>query len=162
MSALKSGLLATYPDLLNSTHLPTLSDRRKVAKLCHLYKIVHGLTDCQSVPVSQKPITYSRRRNPIQLQQPSTRSTQFHFSFYPHTISIWNNLCLNNDSLLALNTFKHSITQLFTLFIILLLLYSWLCACISSLLFTLTSCCIFGIRNYHREKKKYMRAGGWL
>ena len=101
---------SAYPDLLNSTHLPTLSERRKVAKLCHLYKIFRGLTDCQSAPVFQKPITYSGRRNPIQLKQLNTHSTQFHFSFYPHAISIWNNLCINNDSLLTLNTFKRCIT----------------------------------------------------
>ena len=100
---------STYLDLLNSTRLPTLADRRKTAKLCHLYKIVHGLTDCQSAPVIQKPITYSRRRNPIQLQQLSSHTDQFHFSFYPHSISLWNNLSLSNDSFLTLNTFKHSI-----------------------------------------------------
>ena len=104
------GWFSTYPDLLNSTRISTLLNRCKTAKLCHLYKIVHCLSDCQSAPVTQKPITYSRRRNPIQLQQLSTHSSQFHFSFYPHTISLWNNLSLNNDSLLTLNSFKHSIT----------------------------------------------------
>ena len=46
------GWSSTYPDLLNSTRTSTLLDRCKAAKLCHLYKIVHCLTDCQSAPVT--------------------------------------------------------------------------------------------------------------
>lgn len=102
--------LAPYEDLLNSTHVQALSERRKVAKLCHLYKLVYQLSDCQSAPISQKPLSYSRRRNPIQLQQIGTHTSQFHFSFFPHAISLWNKLSLNNDSLLSISTFKHSIS----------------------------------------------------
>ena len=42
---------ATYAELLNFTQVPSLADRRKIAKLCHLYKLVHELTDCQNAPV---------------------------------------------------------------------------------------------------------------
>ena len=37
-------LSATYAELLNSTHVPSLSDRRKVAKLCHMYKLIYQLS----------------------------------------------------------------------------------------------------------------------
>ena len=88
------GWSVPYSDLLSSTPTSTLSDRCKAANLCHLYKIVHGLADCQSAPVVQKPITFSRCRNPTQLQQLSTHSSQFHISFYPHTISLWKMLIM--------------------------------------------------------------------
>ena len=101
---------ATYAELLKSTHVPSLSDRRKIAKLCHLYKLVYDLADCQNAPVVQRPPSYSRRKNPIQLQRVTTHSLQFQSSFYPHTISLWNNLSLNNDSLISICSFKHSVT----------------------------------------------------
>ena len=103
---------ATYAELLKSTNVPSLSDRRKIAKLCHLYKPVYDLTDCQNAPgpVVQRPPSYSRRRNPIQLQRVTTHSSQFQSSFYPHTISLWNNLSLNNDSLISICSFITIVT----------------------------------------------------
>ena len=65
---------ASYEDLLNTTHVSSLSDRRKAAKLCHLYKLVYNLIDCQNVPVVVRDPIYSRRRNPIQLQAPTHHS----------------------------------------------------------------------------------------
>ena len=101
---------ATYAELLNSTQVPSLADRRKIAKLCHLYKLVYELTDCQNAPVVQRPPSYSRRRNPIQLQTMTTHSSQFQSSFYPQTISLWNNLTISNDSLISICSFKSFIT----------------------------------------------------
>ena len=76
----------TYAELLNSTHISSLSDRHKNAKLYHLYKLVYELTNCQNAPVIQRPPSYSRRRNPIQLQRVATHSLQFQSSFYPRAI----------------------------------------------------------------------------
>ena len=102
---------APYHELLNSTNVHKLSTRRKNAKLCQLYKIIYGLTDCESNPVIVKPTTLTRHRNPVQLQQLRFHSSQFQFSFYPHSISMWNKLTLTNDSLASLSLFKHSITS---------------------------------------------------
>ena len=101
---------ATYAELLSVTHVSSLADRRKVIKLCHLYKLVYDLTDCQSAPVVQRSTRYSSRRNPIQLQRIPTHSSQFQASFYPHSISLWNSLTLNSDSLINIRAFKHSIS----------------------------------------------------
>ena len=68
----------------------------KLLNFATFYKLVYELTDCQNVPVVQIPFSHSRHRNPIQLQHVATHSSQFQYSFYPHTI--WNNLSLNNDS----------------------------------------------------------------
>ena len=101
---------ASYTDLLERCHVPTLSDRRRNAKLCHLYKIVYGLADCQMAPVSARTLTYNTRRsNPVQLQCMFAQSSQFQYSFYLHTISLWNDLSITNDSLSSISTFKHSL-----------------------------------------------------
>ena len=101
---------ASYEDLLNTTHVSSLSDRRKAAKLCHLYKLVYNLIDCQNAPVVVRDPIYSRCRNPIQLQQVSTHTSQFHSSFYPDTISLRNKLPIRNDSLLSFCSSKRSVT----------------------------------------------------
>ena len=72
---------ATYAELLNSTHVPSLSNRRKVAKLCQMYKLVYQLSDCQNAPIVPIPPSYSRRRNPIQLERLTTHSSQFQLQF---------------------------------------------------------------------------------
>ena len=79
---------ATYAELLKSTNIPLLSDRRKIAKLCHLYKLVYDLADCQNAPVVQRPPSYSRRRNPIQLQRVTTHSSVSIFILSPHHLSL--------------------------------------------------------------------------
>ena len=91
-----------------TAHVSSLSDRCKVAKLCHMYKLEYQLSDCQNAPVVPIPSSYSRCRNPIQLQRLTTHSIQFQ-SFYPHTISLWSNLIVNNNSLTSIHGFKHSI-----------------------------------------------------
>ena len=45
---------ATYTELLDSTNVPSFSERRKIAKLCQLYKLVYKLIDCQNPPVIKK------------------------------------------------------------------------------------------------------------
>ena len=102
---------ASYCDLLESCQLPRLSDRRRRVKLCHLFKIIYGLSDCEMAPIVYRTLNYSSRRsNPVQIQTLFAQSSQFQFSFYPHTISLWNNLQLSNDSLASLTVFKRSLT----------------------------------------------------
>ena len=38
---------SSYDELLSSTSLPSLKERRTQASLCHLYKIIHGETVCR-------------------------------------------------------------------------------------------------------------------
>ena len=90
---------ASYEDLLNTTHVSSLSGRRKA---CHLYKLVYILSDCQNAP----EVIYSR---PIQPQQVSAHTSQFHSS-YPDTISLCNKLPVYTDSLLSFRSFKRSVT----------------------------------------------------
>ena len=104
-------LSASYCDLLETYQVSRLSDRRRIAKLCHLYKIIYGQLDCEMAPITHRTLNYSiRRSNPVQIQTLFAQTSHFQFSFYPHSISLWNSLPLNNDSLLSLSVFKYSLT----------------------------------------------------
>ena len=104
---------ASYGDLLETCQIARLSDRRRNAKLCHLYKIMYGLADCEMAPTTHRSVNYSSRRsNPVQIQTLFAKTSHFQFSFYPHTIALWNNLQINDDSLLSLSVFKRSVANL--------------------------------------------------
>lgn len=82
-----------YADLLERANLPSLASRRKQAKLGQLFKIVHDLTDCQCAPVLYKrPMYNTRQVCDSSLQDLSGNTSQFLYSFYPHSISLWNSL----------------------------------------------------------------------
>ena len=101
-----------YADLLEHASLPSLASRRKQAKLCHLFKIVHGLTDCQCAPVIRKrPLYNTRQVSNLSLQDISVNTSQFLHSFYPHSISLWNSLPPNHQMLTTLHSFKKSLSQ---------------------------------------------------
>ena len=101
---------ASYYDLLEHCQVSYLSDRHRTAKMCHLYIITYGIVDCENSPVTHRTLNYNcQRSNPIQIQTLFAYSSQYQFSFYPHSFSLWNNLSLSNDSLSSLSSFKHSI-----------------------------------------------------
>ena len=65
-----------YTDLLGHTRLPSLASRHKQAKLSHLFKIVHGLTDCQCAPVVRKrPLHNTRQVSDLTLQDLPANTT---------------------------------------------------------------------------------------
>ena len=110
---------ASYTDLLECCLVPTLSEGRKNAKLCHLYKIIHGLADCQMAPVSIRTLTHNTRRsNPVQLQPISVHSSQFQCSFYPHTIS----LCMEFSILICWFFAVHLVIQTLTYVVIVIII----------------------------------------
>ena len=91
---------ASYPDLLECCQVPTLSARRTTAKLCHLYKIIYGLADCEMAPIVQRVPKYScRRSNPVQLKSLFAHTSHFQFSYYSHSIVLWNDLSVNANDL---------------------------------------------------------------
>ena len=93
-------------NLHRSLNLPTLSVRRHVAKLSHLYKIVHKIEDFRSPPLTFKTLRYkTRNSHSLTLSSISSHSAQFFFSFFPHTISLWNTLNFETVNL-SLDSFK--------------------------------------------------------
>ena len=97
-----------YTDLLEHASLPSLASHRKQAKLCHpVFKITHGLTDCQCAPVIfKRPLYNTRQFSNLSLQDISVNTSQFLYSFYPHSIFLWNSLPLNHQMLTTLYSFK--------------------------------------------------------
>ena len=80
-----------YQELLDMFSLPSLENRRMYLKLCHLFKIIHGL--CYFPPEIIAPNqnhTHSLRS--FLLQQPFSRTNSFYYSFFPDSIHMWNNL----------------------------------------------------------------------
>ena len=101
----------SYEELLARANLPTLAERRKRAKLCHLFKIIHGLTDCQSAPIQVKsPIYNTRQVSNLSLESLRAKTSQFQYSFFPHSISLWNSLPTDTQSISSFHTFKQSLT----------------------------------------------------
>ena len=100
----------SHDELLSHLQLPPLSERRSQAKLCHLFKIMHGLEDFPAAPVKLKELHYSTRSDNSQLLQPLySRTSQFQHSFFPHAISLWNMLPGDSVSSSSLSSFKHSL-----------------------------------------------------
>ena len=80
-----------YHELLNMFSLPSLKTRRLHLKLCHLFKIVHGL--CYFPPDIVAPDTnYTHFPRLFFLQQLFCWTNYFYHSFIPDTIRIWNTL----------------------------------------------------------------------
>ena len=102
---------ASYDDLLSHCQVPSLSDRRRTAKMCHLYKIIYGIADCANAPITHRTLQYNcRRSNPIQIQALFAQTSHYQFSFYPHSISLWNILTISNETLSSFASFKRCIT----------------------------------------------------
>ena len=103
--------LAPYNELLNTMNVDKLSDRRRNAKLCQLYKIVYAITDCMSSPVAVKPTNAHETYEPSPASATQIPLLSISVLFHPHFISMWNKLTLTNESLASLSLFKHSITS---------------------------------------------------
>ncbi len=80
------------------TRLPSLQLRRLAAVLCHLFKILHNLTDFPNNPATKRNMTYSSRTvNCFTLVPYQCRTSFYKFSFFPHAITIWNRLVSHKD-----------------------------------------------------------------
>ena len=82
-----------YADLLRNAAVSPLQLRRQQACLCHLYKIVHGITDYPESPLQHaKPHYCTRSLNSQALAVPQFRTLSHQHSFFPSTITMWNEL----------------------------------------------------------------------
>ena len=100
---------SSYEELLLRANLSTLSKRRSHARMCHLFKIIHNLTDFPEAPLQSRSFHYSSRSNNSLPYQ--CHSTQFLNSFFPRTTSLWNNLPTEAVILNSVASFKHLISN---------------------------------------------------
>ena len=104
---------ADYATLLQSSNLPTLASRRRYLKLCFLYQVIQGQFDFPGAPVVWRNLPLNLRNNStFLLQRPVTYSNAHQFSFFPHTIDLWNSFPPPVHSCDSLFSFKRSLLQL--------------------------------------------------
>ena len=93
--------------LLLATNMDSLADRRSRAKLSHLYKIMHDLTDYPDAPLSHKVRHYdARQENSEQLIVPRARTLQYQRSYFPDSILKWNSLPSEVTACSSLSLFR--------------------------------------------------------
>jgi len=81
-----------YDSLLGACDIQTLQTRRHNLKLCFLFQVVNGHLSFPNAPLVSRPTLHLRNSNPHLLVQPVVHSKAHQFSFFPHSISLWNQL----------------------------------------------------------------------
>ena len=84
-----------YQELLNLFELQSLKQRRLYLKLGLMFKIIHRLCYFPSIPACRSNIFNLRASHSFHLDPPFARTNAYKFSFFPHTMAVWNSL--NND-----------------------------------------------------------------
>ena len=84
-----------YQELLDLFELQSLEQRRLHLKLGLMFKIIHRLCYFPSIPARRSNISNLRASHSFQLDPPFARTNAYKFSFFPHTMAVWNSL--NND-----------------------------------------------------------------
>ena len=81
---------SSYDNLLSLTGLPRLSERRKQLKLCLLY---HYTSHTNRSPLLFRtlPVNVCNRHSFL-LSRPTCHTEAYDYSFFPHSISLWNKL----------------------------------------------------------------------
>ena len=98
---------SSYSSQLAQTCLPRLDQRRVQLKLSYLYQIVNNLSFCPNAPATFRNMSVNvRSNNPFLLNRPACRTNSHYFSFYPHSISLWNDLPPSITSATTLPSFK--------------------------------------------------------
>jgi len=83
-------------------------------KLCFLFQVVNGRLLFPNAPLVRRPTLHLRNSNPHLLVQPVVHSKAHQFSFFPHSILLWNQLPNSVYDCETLPSFKfhlHSQTQ---------------------------------------------------
>ena len=102
-----------YDDMVNSCSLPTLDHRRRVLKLSFMYQVVHGNFLFPDAPLERHITPFNLRNvNALTLCRPATHTNAYKFSFFPHTIALWNSLPPALYSCDTLCSFKHAVSRL--------------------------------------------------
>ena len=104
---------SNYEELLENTHIPTLSSRRTRASMYHLFKIINKQTHFPAAPIASRKIPYnSRTINQNTIMIPKANTAAYQFSFFPRSLALWNILPEDNTSCTKLNIFKQTISNI--------------------------------------------------
>ena len=99
-----------YDHLCNLFNLPTLSDRRRYLKLCFLYQIIHSSHESPIVRRSM-PTQNLRNHSPFLYHRPAAHTNAYYYSFFPHSVALWNSLPPSVHASNSLSSFKHALSH---------------------------------------------------
>ena len=99
---------SNYDDLLVATSLPSLESGRSHSSLCHLFKIIHGLTEFEDAPLTNYVSQHDTRSSGrLTLYTPRPRTLAYQQSFFPRTSTAWNSLPREATNCNSFNSFKN-------------------------------------------------------
>ena len=104
---------ASYENLLELSGLPTLASRRTNLKLCFLYRVLHNPSLYTTAPLLHRNIPVNVRNASLHsLVRPFAHTNSYFYSFFPHSISLWNDLPSVCQIASNLTSFKYHLTRL--------------------------------------------------
>ncbi len=109
------GNYSTYDsvtDMQASLEWRTLADRRTDSRLAMFHKIYHHQVAIVLPQYLMQPTRLTRHMHPFSLRQIHTGTNFFKFSFFPHTVVLWNSLPHNIAVLPDADSFKRAVGQL--------------------------------------------------
>ena len=83
---------SSVTEMLQSLSLPTLSQRRDIAKVIFLYKILHQAVDVSVPDYYLTSVSWNTHGHPIRFIQLQINIDAYKYSFYPSAIRLWNAL----------------------------------------------------------------------
>ena len=104
---------SSVSSIIEDLNWKSLEDRRKIAKLIMMYKLVNGLVLVNTEDSLIPPDRISRNNNTKAYQIPSCRTEIRKESYFPRTIRDWNALPDNCVTIGSLETFKAHLQDLF-------------------------------------------------
>ena len=96
---------SSVSDMLSTIGWDTLEHRRKVARLCHMFKFYDSSRpDIENIIL--RPNYIGRNDHPKKIRRIQSRLLPYHNSFFPKTIREWNQLSVDLVTKETVNDFK--------------------------------------------------------
>ena len=92
--------------MLHNLHWQSLDSRRQDQRLVLFYKIVNGLAPVETEDIITPADSLTRKNHSFKFKHPHANCDSYRFSFFPATISSWNNLSFGIEKVVSLEGFK--------------------------------------------------------
>ena len=102
---------SSVDSMIHTLNLPPLAQRRKEARLTMLHKITSGTVAIQKEQYLQPPQRLSRHMHINSYKIPTFRTDYRKYSFFPRTITEWNNVPPEIASAVTLEEFKSQVSS---------------------------------------------------
>lgn len=100
---------SSVTSMLSQLNWDTLQERRRIAKVIMLYRIVNNLIEIPTTHLIPRGATVITRGHDIRFLVPFSRTKGHQQSFFPSTIRLWNELPTRAVSAATLDGFKDSL-----------------------------------------------------